>query len=52
MNDPATYPADVFKEEPSRHILSKVAIEATTKHNYTHITIPFENHIVPVRKNW
>ena len=51
-NDPATAPTDVPKEDPSRQIFSKVAIDATIKHKYPHIALPPEEHLEKVKQNW
>ena len=50
--DPATAPRDVSQEDPARHILSKVAIDATKKHAYPPIALPPSDHLERVKSQW
>ncbi len=52
MNDPSQAAKGVTKEDPSRHISSKVLIDATKKHAYPAIAMPPQDHLRKVAEKW
>jgi UbiD family decarboxylase len=50
--DPAQAPFDVPQHDPIRHVGSRVAIDATKKHSYPAVSLPPEEHLKLVEKNW
>ncbi|MGE5585879.1 MAG: UbiD family decarboxylase [Bacillota bacterium] len=52
MNDPSQAARGVAKEDPSRHISSKMLIDATKKHAYPAIAMPPAEHLRLVAARW
>jgi len=50
--DPATAPACIPQHDHSRHMLSKIAIDATRSHEYPHIALPPKEHLQKVECKW
>lgn len=52
MNDPSQAAKGVTKEDASRHISSKMLIDATKKHEYPAIAMPPADHLRKVADKW
>jgi UbiD family decarboxylase len=50
--DPSQAPADVQQLDPRRRLSSKLAIDATKKHEYPNNSVPPREHLEQVWKNW
>ncbi|HWO41146.1 MAG TPA: UbiD family decarboxylase domain-containing protein, partial [Candidatus Eisenbacteria bacterium] len=50
--DPSQAPASVPQHHPSRHVGSRVAIDATRKHEYPAVSLPPKDHLDLVDRHW
>jgi UbiD family decarboxylase len=50
--DPSQAPASVPQHHPSRYVGSRVAIDATRKHQYPAVSLPPKEHLELVESNW
>jgi UbiD family decarboxylase len=50
--DPSQAPASVPQHHPSRHVGSRIAIDATRKHAYPAISLPPKEHLDLVATRW
>jgi hypothetical protein len=50
--DPSQAPASVLQHHPSRYVGSRLAIDATRKHEYPAISLPPKEHLDLVASHW
>ena len=50
--DPSQAPLDIPQEHPSRHVSSKLVIDATKKHAFPHVSVPPREHLEVVDARW
>jgi 2,5-furandicarboxylate decarboxylase 1 len=50
--DPSQAPPSVPQHHPSRYLASRIAIDATRKHDYPAVSLPPKEHLDRVASNW